>query len=79
MGNREFDIRMTRWMNDHPAPCRRCKERSASCHGKCGRFAKWTRKKNEAREIEYGNSSPVESAYEKEQIQKLKARKAKRT
>lgn len=75
MGNREFDARMTRWMNDHPAPCRRCKERSKTCHGNCEKFKAWTKEKNKARDAEYEKSHPAESAYEKDKINRLRARK----
>lgn len=49
MGNRQFDAEMTKWMNENPAPCRRCRERNATCHADCGKYRRWERSKNKAR------------------------------
>jgi len=78
MGNRKFDISMRKWMNEHPAPCKRCRTRSATCHGSCAMFAEWTRKKDEARDIEYKNSKPIETAFEKESNMRFKASRVRR-
>ena len=45
-----FDAQMTQWMNENPAPSRRCRDRTAVCHAECGRFRSWEHDRAAARE-----------------------------
>ena len=75
---RQIDAQVTGWMNRHPAPCKRYRDKRVGCHTECGRYNTWRDSREKAKEEFMASPDAAIARRDEDMIRTTKVRHIKK-